>query len=251
MADDSLNRLKRLASAASASGSPQRDSTGIYVKVAMSVLTLILPIGAILGFQSLGSLTAKIETLTSDVRQIDQLDSIKERLIRLEQGGQIISHLQLSATQSLYPTARGSFLKMDTVDSQDGDAMEFDPRRDPTAIRMAKDGTVFLVVVPQYRRAEGFNGEACLLVWLSIGGEDLANSSIKSCLGEGDPWRDTNTATLQAVLPLKKGDTIQVKMRSDPNKSIGAVAITPHVVDDLPRPPLVPAAIISAIALGA
>ena len=86
MADDSLSRLKRLASA---SASPQKDTTGIYVKVAMSVLTLVIPIGAILGFQSLGSLTAKIETLASDVQQIDQLDTIKERLIRLEQGGQI------------------------------------------------------------------------------------------------------------------------------------------------------------------
>ena len=88
------------------------------------------------------------------------------------------------------------------------------------------------------------------MVYLVINGEDLANSSIKSCLGENDPWRDTSTATLQAVLPLKKGDRVQVKMRSDPDGSIGAVAITPHIVDDLPRPPLVPAAIVSAIALG-
>ena len=47
------------------------------------------------------------------------------------------------------------------------------------------------------------------------------------------------------------GDRVQVKMRSDPDGAIGATAIVPHIVDDLPRPPLVPAAIISVIALGA
>jgi len=211
---------------------------------------LVVPFAVIILMQTLGKLETGMAGLSEKVQEIDQLDAIKERLIRLEQGGNIISHLQLSATQSIYPTARGNFLKMDTVDSRDGNVLEFDARRDATSIRVARDVTVYLVVVPQYRRLENFEGEACLLVWLAVNGEDLANSSIKACQGEGDPWRDTNTATLQAVLPLKKGDHVQVKMRSDPDGSIGAVAILPHIVDDLPRPPLVPAAIVSAIALG-
>ena len=221
-----------------------------YIKVAMTLLSLVVPFAVIILMQSLGEIKTSMSHLESEVQEIDQLDSIKERLISLEAKGQIISHLQLSSTRTIYPTAAGNFLKMDTVDSQGGDAMGFDARRDSTSISMQKDVTLFFVVVPQFRRPPESESEACLLVWLVVNGRDLANSSIKSCLGEGDPWRDTSTATLQAVLPLNKGDKVQVKMRSDPGGGIGAVAITPHTVDDLPRPPLVPAAIVSAIALG-
>ena len=240
MVDDALAKLKNLASA---SVTPKKDSTGIYVKVAMSVLTLVLPIGAILGFQSLGSLTAKIETLTSDVRQIDQLDNIKERLITLEQGDRVISHAQLSSSKSQYPTAEGGPLSLDITDSLHGD-LEFDPRRDSTRIKVTADGGYFFVVAIQARRLEGYDGTGCLTVWMRVNDDDLQNSSVKSCYAEGTAWRATQVLVLQAALELHTGETVQIRMRSDPNGQIGAVAIQPEGV------PLVPSAIFSVLAVG-
>jgi hypothetical protein len=193
--------------------------------------------------QTLGKIETEIGHLSSEVKQIEQLDDVKARLIRLEAKGQIMSHAQLSATTSQYPSAEGSFLKMESVDSIDGN-LEFDPRRDATSIKILKDGSYFLIVAPQLRRIANFDGKGCLTMWLAVNEQDLANSSIKHCFGESEPWDDTAVSVLQAVLQMHVGETIQVKMRSHPGGQVGAVAIDPG------GPPLVPAAIVSLFELG-
>jgi hypothetical protein len=133
---------------------------------------------------------------------------------------------------------------MDSVDGIAGDQLEFDPRRDATSIKIIEDGSYFLIVAPQLRRISEYDGKGCLTMWLVIAGKQLSNSSIKHCFSENEPWQSTAVSVLQAVLLLHKGESVQVKMRSDPGGQVGAVAIDPK------GPPLVPAAIVSLIGLG-
>jgi hypothetical protein len=243
MTNASLDKLKKLAET-SAAAVPKKDNSGLWVKIASTIVTLLVPFAVIILMQTLGKLETGMATLSEKVQEIDQLDAIRERLIRLEVEGQIISYAQLSATGSQFPVdGKGQYLEMDAVDALEG-TIEFDPRRDPTKIKMTKEGTVFLIVAPQVRRIDNYEGSACFTMWITINDQDLANSSIKECFFEGEPWEDTRVSILQAVLSLKAGETVGVKIRSTPETKVGAVAIRPEGV------PVVPAAITSLIRLG-
>jgi hypothetical protein len=193
--------------------------------------------------QSLGEIKTGMSHLESEVQQIDQLDEIKERVITLEANKRIMSHAQLTSTQTQYPTSYGSFIELNSVDSIEGD-IEFAPRISPTTITIKKNGSVLILVVPQIRRLPGYDGTACITVWLVLNKVDIQNSSIKNCISEGDDSRDTMTTTLQAILPMHKDDKIQIKMRSDPQGQIGIVALHPSDV------PVVPSVIVSLLKMG-
>lgn len=214
-----------------------------YINIVASIILLIVGTVAAVILERMGSVEEGLGEMSHAVERISELDTVKERVVKLELAGNIISHAQLSATESQYPSQEGDFLRMASVDSLEG-SLEFDPRRDSTTIRMVEDGTLFLVVAPQVRRVDNYDGEACFVMWLVIGGKDLANSSIKECFFDGEPWRDTRVSLLQAVLPMHARDTLQIKMRSDPEGKVGVAAIQPEGV------PLVPAAIVSVIRLG-
>jgi len=238
--NDNLERLKNLSKVSGSSSGSKKFKPDItsnkWVNAIASVILLIVgTVGAIV-LERMGDLQSELGSMTEAVSRI------KERIVKLEIGGQIISHAQLSISKSQYPTAEGNFLKMDLVDSIEG-SIEFDSRRDSTKIRILEDGSYLLLVVPQIRRLNGFNGESCLTTWLVINDKDLANSSIKNCI-TSENWRDTLTSTLQTILPMHKGETIQVKMRSHPDGQVGMVAITPDGV------PLVPAAIVTLVRIG-
>ena len=236
---ESLDRLKNLAKA----NTPMKtDNSGTWVKVASTIVTLVVPFAVIILMQTLGKLETGMQNLGTKVQEIEQIDGIKERLVRLESADRIISHAQLSSGISQYPSAEGTSLKMDIVDSIEG-SIEFDPRRDPTKIRILEDGSYLLLIVPQIRRLKNFTGAGCLTTWLRVNGKDLANSSIKNCI-TSESWRDTLTSTLQTILPMHKGETIQEMMRSHPDGQIGMVAIQPDNV------PLVPAVIVSLVRVG-
>lgn len=240
MPNDPLDKLKNLASASSKK--QVKDSSGAWIKVASTVVTLFIPIASILLFQAMGELRSGMQSLGTQVREIEQIDGIKERLVRLESADRIISHAQLSSSRSQYPPKNGSLLEMDLVDSIEG-SLEFDPRRDPTSIRILEDGSYLLLIVPQVRRIANFTGEGCLTTWLVVNNKDLANSSIKNCI-VSENWRETMTTTLQAILPMHEGETIQIKMRSQPDGQVGMVAIAPEGA------PLVPAVITSLVRVG-
>lgn len=209
--------------------------------VASLVLVIVGTVGAIV-LERMGDLQTELGSMTEAVSRVGEIEEVKERVVKLEIGGQIISHAQLSVSKSQYPTEQGNFLKMDLVDSIEG-SIEFDPRRDSTTINILEDGSYLLLIVPQIRRIPDFSGEGCLTTWVVINGKDLANSSIKNCV-TSENWRDTLTSTLQTILPMHKGETIQVKMRSHPDGQIGMVAITPEGV------PLVPAVIVTLVRIG-
>ena len=238
MPEEKLNRLKNFASASS----KVKDNSGTWIKVASTIVTLVVPFAVIILMQTLGKLETGMANLGTKVQEIEQIDDIKERLVRLESADRIISHAQLSSSKSQYPSEDGDLLGMDLVDSIEG-SIEFDPRRDATSINILEDGSYLLLVVPQVRRIANFTGEGCLTTWLRINGKDLANSSIKNCITSSN-WRDTLTTTLQTILPMHKGETIQIMMRSHPDGQVGMVAIQPEGV------PLVPAVIITLVRVG-
>jgi predicted SnoaL-like aldol condensation-catalyzing enzyme len=177
------------------------------------------------------------------VSRVEELEVVKERLVKLELGDRVISHAQLSSTQTQYPTSDGNFIDMNSVDSIAGD-IEFLPRISPNEVRMLADGSVLVLAVPQVRRLPGYSGTACITVWMVMNGKDVQNSSIKNCISEDDDERDTMTTTLQAILPVHKDDVLQLKMRSDPQGQIGIVALHPEDV------PVVPSIIFSVMKVG-
>lgn len=238
---DNIERLKKLSKVSSKKSSVDVTSNKWVNAIASIVLLIVGTVGAIV-LERMGDLQSELGSMSEAVSRVEELEHIKERIVKLEIGGQIISHAQLSISKSQYPTLEGNFLKMDLVDSIEG-SIEFDPRRNATSIKILEDGSYLLLIVPQIRRLLDFTGEACLTTWLVINGQDLANSSIKNCL-TSENWRDTLTSTLQTILPMNKGETIQVKMRSQPDGRVGMVAISPEGV------PLVPAAIVSLVRIG-
>jgi hypothetical protein len=214
-----------------------------WVNTIASLILLIVGTVAAIVLERMGDLQSELGSMTEAITQLDELENIKERLVKLEIGGQIISHAQLSSTQTQYPTAKGNFIDMNSVDSIQGD-IEFLPRISPNKIHLNKNAPVLVLAVPQVRRLPGFKGTACLTVWMVINGQDVQNSSIKNCISEDDDERDTMTTTLQAVLPMHKGDVLQLKMRSDPQGQVGIVALHPNDV------PVVPSIILSVMVMG-
>jgi hypothetical protein len=213
--------------------------------VASVALVIIATVAAIV-LERMGDLQSELGEMTSSIERIAEIDEIKERLVTLEVGQQIISHAQLSSSISQYPGDAGEYLRMDAVDSIEG-SIEFSPRIDATEITVIEDGDYFLFVVPQIQRVKNYSGPGCITFWIAINDKDLANSSIKNCFVDGKnnaAWVDTMTTTLQTILPLHGGDTIRVKMRAQPAGMVGAVAIAPKGV------PLVPAVILSLVRLG-
>jgi hypothetical protein len=204
---------------------------------------LIVGTVAAIVLERMGDLQNELGAVSETVTRIHEIEELRERLVKLELKGQVISHAQLSSTQTQYPTADGNFIDMDSVDSIKGN-IEFNPRLSPNTIRIKEDGDVLVLIVPQVRRLPGYEGTACLTVWLVINDQDVRNSSIKNCISEQDDSRDTMTTTLQAILPMNKDDTLQIKMRSDPQGQIGIVALEPEGV------PVVPAAIVSLMKMG-
>ena len=214
-----------------------------YTKIAMTLLSLVVPFAVLILMQSLGELKTGMAHLEAEISQLDQIDDLKERIILLEQGDQVISHAQLSSNEDQYPTVNGDLVSLNFTDSIAG-ALEHDPRRNATKITVREDGGFFFVVAAQVRRLENYDGGACLTVWLRVNGRDLANSSVKQCFGEGVSWRATAVLVLQAVLELDAGEYVQIMHRSDPEGQIGMVAIEREGV------PLVPSAIVSVLAVG-
>jgi predicted SnoaL-like aldol condensation-catalyzing enzyme len=214
-----------------------------WVNTIASIVLLIVGTVAAIVLERMGDLQNELGSMTEAVSRIEELEDVKERLVKLELGDRVISHAQLSSTQTQYPTADGNFIDMNSVDSIAGD-IEFLPRISPNEVRMLADGSVLILAVPQVRRLPGYAGTACITVWMVINGKNVQNSSIKNCISEDDDERDTMTTTLQAILPVHKDDVLQLKMRSDPQGQIGIVALHPKDV------PVVPSIIFSVMKMG-
>lgn len=207
--------------------------------VAGLVLTIVLGVSFVL-IERAGAIEEKLGEMSHAVEKVKELDDVKIRLNKLEIKGSAVSHAQLSGLSSQFPSYEGEFVAMDSVDSIEG-SITFQPRFSKTAIKIEEDGSVLILVVPQVRRVEGYRGLACLTTWLSVNDKDVANSSIKNCLSETDGEQDTLTTTLQTILPMRKGDVLRVKMRSDPEGKIGIVVLRPEGI------PVVPSVITSLL----
>jgi hypothetical protein len=214
-----------------------------WVNIVATVVLLVVGTAASVTLERLGDLQNELGSMTEAVSRVEELEDVKERLVKLEVGDRVISHAQISSSQTQYPTSEGNFIDMNSVDSIAGD-IEFLPRISPNEVRMLADGAVLVLAVPQVRRLPGYPGTACITVWMVMNGKDVQNSSIKNCISEDDDERDTMTTTLQAILPVHKDDVLQLKMRSDPQGQIGIVALHPEGV------PVVPSIIFSVMQVG-
>ena len=217
----------------------------IWVKVASTIVVLVVSgVGAVV-LERMGSLQTELGSLGESVDRVKELDGIKERVIRLEvTAGQntITDHAQLSSAVSQFPDIDGIPIELELVDSISG--IEFDPRRSRTKIRITSRGEYLYLIAPQVQRVEGFTDPACVDVWLRINGKDLANSSVRQCWSADTDWEATSVLILQATLPMRENDVVEIMTRSTPAHKAGAVAISTGDI------PLIPSVIVAILKVG-
>lgn len=223
-----------------------RGINNTWVKIASTIIVLIVSgVGAVV-LERMGDLQTEIGSLSQSVDRVKELDQVKERIITLEIQSKskkmVTDHAQLSSAVSQYLSDEGVPLKMEFVDSISG--IEFNPRRSSTDIKIKEKGEYLFLIAPQVQRIEGFEEAACIDVWLRINGDDLANSSVRQCWSKDTDWDATSVLLLQATLPMKKNDTIQIMGRSIPEKSVGIIAIKPDAI------PIIPSIIVSVLRVG-
>ena len=85
---------------------------------------------------------------------------------------------------------------------------------------------------------------ACVDVWLRINGKDLANSSVRQCWSADTDWEATSVLILQATLPMRENDVVEIMTRSTPAHKAGAVAISTGDI------PLIPSVIVAILKVG-
>lgn len=214
-----------------------------WLKIASTIVVLIVSgVGGVV-LERMGSLQAELGSLSQSVNRIDEIDNMKERVVRLEVLGRgKTAHAQLSSAKSQYPDSKGQPLSLEIVDSIFD--IDFDPRISDSEIKIVDGGDYLFLIAPQVQRSENQTKAACIDVWLRINGKDLNNSSVRQCWSSGTGWESTSVLMLQATLPLKSGETIQVMTRSTPDNKAGAVAIDPKDI------PLIPAAIVTILKVG-
>ena len=128
------------------------------------------------------------------------------------------SYLQLS---SAVDQVDGTF-KAEIVDAKNG--IDYDVSTGKATI--TKPGVYEIFYTPQSGKLGG-----CSHYWLAVNGTDLTNSNIEVCL----PVNMTVASPVNAIVDLKKGDTLGFRMSGD----LGADATR------IDGEPLIPSAIIS------
>ena len=127
-------------------------------------------------------------------------------------------YLQLSSAVDQNDT----IFKAEIIDAQNG--IDYDAATGQAT--MTKTGAYEILYTPQTGNVGG-----CGHYWLAVNGVDLGNSNIEVCL----PPNMTAASPVNAIVNLKKGDTLGFRMSGD----LGADATQPD------GEPLIPSAIIS------
>ena len=212
------------------------------IKVMGALIVLIVGTVGAVTLERMGGIQENIGSLSAMVQRIEELDVLDERVRVLEDNKTVIPHAQLSSAYDQYPDHIGQPLELELVDSLHN--ITFDQRRDPSLITIEQTGSYLFIVAPQVQRFPLTEAQVCMTVWLRVNGQDLANSSVQECWAAETDWQATTVLVLQAILSMAEGETVQVMMRSLPEKKSGAVAIKHEGI------PLVPSAILSVLKVG-
>lgn len=233
--------------------SEKQSSPDLWIKVASTIVVFVVTgLGAIV-LERLGSISHDLGSLQVQITDVEQIGTIKERITRIEE---LTKRMDLQSTQAAFAqlssakTQRPLNGERTIIEMELRDAIsniKFDPKRSVTDITIKESGAYFIIAAPQTNLLEASNaGEknGCFSMWISVNGNDVANSNVRHCFPENDNT-STDVIVSQGVGCFDEEDVINLIMsaKSETN-NVGIVAITPK------NEPLIPSIIFSIFRVG-
>jgi hypothetical protein len=102
------------------------------------------------------------------------------------------------------------------------------------SVTVEQDGIYLIVAAPQVTITKD---DGCIDVWLVVNGQNVKNSGVRECQSQAE---NTDVVVSQTIMPLQKGDKLQVKTSG---KDVKLDAIT------APGEPLIPSIILTVFGL--